>query len=192
VTGVFIYFFILGTLDAVLTLSPNYESIAVAVPIFAVIGLSKLIEMGASVNHYILMYSPKYRSVLVFVILMAVTNIVLNYYLITNMYILGAAISTCVTTYLYQLVKCFYIEKEYGIHPFTKMTTRIMLLFVIAMAYFAFLPRMAPPILQAMIYSAGLVIIYYGGIRLLGIRSDATDAAEKHLSTLMARLRSKR
>jgi O-antigen/teichoic acid export membrane protein len=187
IIGTLIYFMILGTLDAVLTLSPNYTDMAMTVPLFAIIGLSKMIEMGASVNQHILSYSPKFRSILFFVAVMAVSNIVLNYMLITNMGIIGAALSTCITTYLYQLIKCFYIEKEYGIHPLSKMTPRILVLFTLVLLYYLLLPQFASPILQALVYSVGLVIIYVAGIRMLGIRSDVTEAVEQRVAKFIGR-----
>ncbi len=191
IIGIFIYFFILGTLDAVLTLSPNYTDIAMTVPLFAIIGLSKMLEMGASVNQHILSYSPKFRSILFFVSVMAITNIVLNYFLITNMGILGAALSTCITTYLYQLIKCFYIEKQYGIHPLSKMTPRILVLFLVVMLYYLLIPKFASPILQAVVYATGLVVIYVAGIRALKIKSDVTDTIELYVNRVLGRLRGK-
>ncbi|HLF65026.1 MAG TPA: polysaccharide biosynthesis C-terminal domain-containing protein, partial [Saprospiraceae bacterium] len=191
IIGVFIYFFILGSLDAVLTLSPNYRNISMAVSLFAIIGITKMIEMGASVNQYILNYSPKFRSTLLFVAIMAITNIVLNYFLIDSLGILGAALSTCITTYLYQLIKCIYIEKQYGIHPLSNMTPRILLLFLIIMLYYLLLPDLASPIVQAIIYCVGLVILYVAGIRLLGIRSDVTETVEHHFTQILRHIRVK-
>jgi O-antigen/teichoic acid export membrane protein len=187
--GILIYFLILGSLNALFTLSPNYRDIAMTIPLFAIIGISKLIEMGASVNQHILSYSPKFRSVLFFVALMALLNIVLNYFLITNIGILGAALSTCITTYVYQLVKCFYIDRQFHIHPLSAMTPRILLLFVVVTVYYVLLPTIATPIFQAIIYCAGLVLIYVLGIRLLRIESDSTHAAEEYVRKFLGQIR---
>jgi len=189
ITGVFIYFFILGTLDPVLHLSPNYEDIATTLPLFAVIGLAKLIEMGASVNQHILMFSSKYRSILIFEAVVALINILLSYFLITNIGVLGAALAMCIATYLFQIMKCFYIEKEFRMHPFSNMTPRILVLFLVAMLYYLLLPKMASPIFQAMIYSAGLVVVYTGAVRILKIKSDVTDAIEEKLERMINSLR---
>jgi O-antigen/teichoic acid export membrane protein len=178
---------ILGTLDAVLRLSPKYEDMLVIIPLFALIGMSKMIEMGASVNQHILIYSPRFRSMVVFVAIMATINILLNYFLITGMGILGAALSACITTYLYQLLKCFFIDKWYGMHPLSAMTPRILILFLIVMTYYLLLPVFAPPMIQAAVFVIGLLVIYLAGIRLLGIRSDIIETAEQQLSRLVSR-----
>src|SRR5690606_20054936 len=100
IIGVFIYFLLLGLLDSALHLSPKYEEMTDIIPFFAVIGISKLIDMGASVNHQILTYSTRYRSVLTFVAILGISNVVLNYFLVTGMDgAIGAAISTCITVY---------------------------------------------------------------------------------------------
>ena len=140
------------------------------------IGIAKLIDMGAGVNQLILTYSSKYRSASVFVVFTALINVVLNYFLITNIGILGAALATCLTTYIFQLLKYSYVAKQFGIHPFSTMTVRILALFVIALLYYSVFPNLASPILEAVLYCAGLVIIYVVGIRVLGIQSDITEA----------------
>lgn len=177
--GILAYFGILGVLDPVLTFSPNYADIVRVGPLFALIGIARLIDMGASVNHYILMYSQYYRSVLVFTVIMGVVNLALGYLFIVNLGILGAAIAMCVTVYLHHLLKYYYIAKRLGIHPFSQNTPRIALLFAVMLVYYLVFPQVGSPVIQAIVYVIGLLVIYIGGIRLLGIRSDATETFDR-------------
>lgn len=190
VIGTFMYFLILGTLDAVLHLSPKYLEMSGIIPLFAIIGISRLMDMGVGINQQILTYSSRYRSVIVFVAIMAITNVILNYVLVTGMHgAIGAAISTTVTVFIYQALKYFYVHEKFGIHPFTGMTLRIVLVFGILFVYFLLLPRIGSPFVQAAIYAVGLAILYLACIRLLRIESDVTTAVYGYAEKALQRLR---
>jgi O-antigen/teichoic acid export membrane protein len=192
VIGILIYFGILGSLDSVLLLSPNYDDISTALPLFAIIGLSKLVDMGASVNQYVLMYSSKYRSLLVFVLIMAVCNVLLNYFFIKSMGILGAALATFTTVYIYQILKYLYIDKVFNMYPFSAQTWRILLLFVLSLCYYLLLPKIFPPIFQAMVYGVGLVVLYVFSTRILKVDADVVHSVENFYRKAQDKLREKR
>jgi O-antigen/teichoic acid export membrane protein len=192
VIGILIYFGILGSLDSVLLLSPNYDDISTTLPLFAIIGLSKLVDMGASVNQYVLMYSSKYRSLLVFVLIMAVCNVLLNYFFIKSMGILGAALATFTTVYIYQILKYLYIDKVFNMYPFSAQTWRILLLFVLSLCYYLLLPKIFPPIFQAMVYGVGLVVLYVFSTRILKVDADVVHSVENFYRKAQDKLREKR
>jgi O-antigen/teichoic acid export membrane protein len=192
VIGLLIYFGILGSLDSILLLSPNYQAISTALPLFAILGLSKLVDMGASVNQHVLMYSSKYRSLLVFVLIMAISNVLLNYFLIKWMGIMGAALATFITVYIYQILKYLYIDSVFNLHPFSRMTWRILMLFVLSLCYYLFLPKVFPPILQAIVYGTGLVVLYVLSIRLMKIDADVVHSVISYYNKGLDKFRNRK
>jgi O-antigen/teichoic acid export membrane protein len=179
--GVIMYFFILGALEAVFSLSSRYHDVNVTISLFTMIGLTKLMDMGMGVNQLILTYSSKYRIVAVFVLFTAILNITLNYFLIRSIGILGAALAACITTYVFQLLKYSYVVQKFGIHPFSRTTPKILVLFTIVLIYYVVFPDVASPVLKALLYCTGLVCIYVAGIRLLKIESDVTEEIRQKL-----------
>jgi O-antigen/teichoic acid export membrane protein len=102
--------------------------------VVVLIGIAKLVDMGSSLNNQIINYSDKYKVYILFLGIMAVSNVVLNVILIKKYGISGAAMATCFSMIIFNLAKLIYIQFQFKIHPFSKST-----IFLLAIASISFL-----------------------------------------------------
>lgn len=103
------------------------------------LGFSMLINMGTGFNSEIISFSKHYRFNLLTLFVLVVTNVVLNYYFLsqTNLKLVGVAIASTLSMTLYNLVKLWYVYKKFKILPFDMHYLYVMMLSV-AVAVFTF------------------------------------------------------
>lgn len=123
-----LFLLIYFSLDYLISLSNNPASFANGKLIFLFLGLGKLFNMMTSVNNSVISFSPNYRMNLYFLLLLAGSNLVLNYYLIGKFEIIGAAVATSFALFLYNFIKFFYILYKFKMNPFSLNTIKILIL----------------------------------------------------------------
>jgi O-antigen/teichoic acid export membrane protein len=102
------------------------------------IGISKVIDMAASINTEIISVSKYYVFNFISLVLLVVLAVITNSILIPLYEANGAAVATLISIALYNSVKMFYLYRKLNIHPFTAKEVLI----IIAMLFFIFLPEM--------------------------------------------------
>lgn len=130
ITGLFLFGVIWVSLSNLLNL---YEGISKLLPfiyVFFFIGLAKLVDMVTGINNYILIYSDKFKMNLVFVSLLGFMNIILNFILIEKYQIVGAAIATLISLFLFNLLKFIFILVKFKMSPFSSSHLYIILIFL--------------------------------------------------------------
>lgn len=128
--------------------------------IFLLLGASKLIEMVTSVNNQIIIYSSFYKYNLYFLLILAIGNLVMNYFLIPSHGIKGAAIATAASILLYNAIKMTFIIAKFKLQPFTMGTIKTLVLFSMLFAVSYFWPFDFSPILNIIIKSIFVAVIY--------------------------------
>lgn len=129
--------------------------------------LARVIDMGMGCNSEIIVYSQYYKSnvpmQLVLIAIVSITNVIF-----IPMYgITGAAIATCVSVLVYNLIRLLYLYVKMGIQPFTKETFMLAGLFFIALTLGPLLSFEFHPILNIIVRSSIIVlplciIVYLG------------------------------
>lgn len=136
--GGFITVIIISTIADVLSLLPNDYSSGTMVTI--ILSLGAFINMATGVNHSIIYNSNKYYWGAFFVFVLLVITIVGNYFLIPMLGIAGAAITTCIASIIYNLLKYVYIWFKFGLQPFDKKSLRIFLIILLTGLVLYFIP----------------------------------------------------
>ena len=134
-----------------------------------IISSAKLIQMSFGCGPAILATSTFYRITLPFSISMAVSVYFLNDYLIDLYGINGAAISTFVVLLVFTLLKILYISFKIKIQPYNLNSIKI--LFAISVVYLTnyFIETGFNPLVEIIIRSIGILIMYVVLIYILGI-----------------------
>tara|TARA_Y100000739_G_C20164072_1_gene264689 strand:- start:87 stop:518 length:432 start_codon:yes stop_codon:yes gene_type:complete len=78
--------------------------------------------MGAGCNQEVIEFSKYYRVNLIFQIIFLVLVIITNSVLIPKYGITGAAIATCFSMFIFNLMRFIYVYKKMRIQPFSKMS----------------------------------------------------------------------
>lgn len=104
-TGGFILVMLIANLDAIYTLIPNGEIYEKGFWVVLFIGLAKISEMFGGCIHEIINASKYYVINIVFILLLTILSIGLNYYFIPIYGLVGAAAAAFFTTALVVLIK---------------------------------------------------------------------------------------
>ncbi len=126
--GMYIFLGIWCNIDAVFDLIPNGEVYRDGKYVVALLGLSKLIDMATGPNAEIIMYSRYYKFSMVTMIMLALLTIITNYLFIPLYGLHGAAFSAALSIFIFTLLKCWFVWKKFGMHPFTVKTGYAVLL----------------------------------------------------------------
>jgi len=157
------------------------EKYAGGVLVVLMISAAKLYTMFLGNNGAIISNSKYYRILLPYGIMMALSVAFLNYFLINLIGINGAALSTLLVVLIANSAKVWYVRKKFLILPFTKKTGQ--LLFVIVAFFFGFYFWDFPfhPILNIILKSIIITVIYVFLIKRLKISEEINSVLNKYL-----------
>ncbi len=180
--GAFVFLGIWYLIDDIIRLSSNPDSFVDARMIFLFLGIGKLVDMMTSVNSQIIIFSKKYKYNLLFLGLLAISNLSLNYYLIPKYGILGAAIATSISLIIYNIMKMSFIYLVYGMHPFTLSSFKtIFILIPLAFGYYLF-PLDWHPIMGILIKGTFVTLIFLPIAYFWKISEDANELLRSTLN----------
>src|SRR5258706_6815726 len=87
-----------------------------------IIGIKFIIDMGTGVNSQLLYTSPLWRFEFLSGVVLLVFSIGLNYYLVKEYGIIGAAVAGFISLSIYNAIRLFFIWIKYKMQPFTVQT----------------------------------------------------------------------
>ncbi|MDC9723219.1 MAG: oligosaccharide flippase family protein [Urechidicola sp.] len=158
---------------------PQY---AVGVWIVLMISVSELYKLALGTNGAILTNSKYYKMFFYFSIGMAFCVIVLNRYLIDLIGINGAALATLITILLFSTIKIIYIQSKLKMQPFSAKTGLILGLIVLLGSTFYFVNFSFHPIVNILLKSTLISIIYGIIVIRMKLSSDVNELLNKLLS----------
>ena len=131
--------------------------------VILVIGLAKLFNMATGTNGGIILNSKYYRYDLYTNILLIVLAVITNYLLIPVYGILGAAIATGISIFVYNSTKLIIVWVAFSIQPFTNKTFQIILIsgFTVAFNYWL-LPEFQNIWVDLVLRSSAVSLIFIG------------------------------
>lgn len=132
------------------------------------IGLGKLFDVLFSVNSEVLVFSNFYRFNLLATILMSMLIVALNYWLIPIYGIEGAALASAMVMLLFNLVKFSFLKIKLNFNPFSIETLRILAVGIATYAPFYFFKLEQNPIINIVITSIGILLLYVFWSKILG------------------------
>ena len=122
------FLFLWFALPDILMLSPKSDELMAGVSLFIFLGLARVTDSITSVNEQILAYSRHYRYSVVFILMMGVVNVILNYYLITQYGLVGAAVASLIAYGIYNFSKMVFLYVVYGLNPWDRSLGYLLIL----------------------------------------------------------------
>lgn len=159
-------------LDTALSLSPKFAEYIPYKYVFLFLGIGLLIEMGTGVNTAIIATSKKYKFNTYFNITLAFLVIVLNYFLIKELQLVGAAIASMLAMTIVNLLRWLFLYREYQLQPFNFKFLKALILAVLFLVGCHFLSYDANPFLKLAINFFALTIIFWGLVVGLKLSDD--------------------
>lgn len=117
--------------DSMFSLMPRGDLYASGFYVILLVGATRLIDMSFGPSSEVIGLSKHYWFNLVVISLLAVLSVILNYMLIPEYGISGAAAGTLISIFFFNLTKFIFIATRLGISPFGKNT--ITTLFIISL-----------------------------------------------------------
>jgi len=182
--GLLLFVLLWSVLPDLFKIMPRSDDMIHYVWVFFFLGIGKLVDMAFSVNGFIIIYSKFFRYNLLFLGILAVTNIVLNYWLIMEEGILGAAIATAFSIVSFNIVKLIFIWKKLRMWPFTKQTFLVAGLGMLMIIAVHFSASINNPFLDIAIKSTLIPLIFYAGLKWLKVKAEVIFQFERILSAI--------
>lgn len=161
-----------SNIDSLYKLLPKEYTHGVWVVFF--ISIAKMYHMFLGNNGAIISNSKYYKVLLPYGVLMAAMVIILNNILIDKLGINGAALATLIVVMVFNTVKLFYVKAKFFIQP-TTAKTWITLCFIAILTFIGwFIDFNFHPILNILLETALLSVVYVFLLIELNVSSDIT------------------
>jgi len=177
IIGAFLLLGVLVNLDNIFEIMPKTEIYSAGKFVVIYICLAKLIDMIASQNGEIILFSKFFRFNVVATVILGVITIVSNLIFIPIYGINGAAFASLLSLAIFNLVKFIFIRQKMGMQPFNLNTLKLIV--ITAVSYF--LITMIPPLTLwiDLIVRSLSVILLFGGLILLTRPSEEITSLSK-------------
>lgn len=175
VMGTFIFIALWINIDNIFSFMP--PEYATGKWVFLFVSLGRLFDMITGLNGAILITSPKYKSDLVFTILLLLLTFINNYIFIVTMGwgMNGAAFATMITLFFYNIMRVLFLQYNYKLQPFSYNCLWIILVGIIALGINYFIPFVYNPIVDGAIRTSVVGGFFVGIVLLLKMAPDFND-----------------
>jgi len=150
--------------------------------IVLIISIAKLMELALGTGNAILVNSKYYKIFFYLSLAMAISVIFLNKWLINLIGINGAALATLIVVIFYSIFKILYINIKLKIQPFGIQTIKILIVVLGVFISFYFWNFSFHPLLNILLKSISIGVIYLVLINKLQISKDINSLVSKYLS----------
>ncbi|RFC55028.1 MATE family efflux transporter [Brumimicrobium aurantiacum] len=172
----------IGTFFEVMT---NGEDLIIYKTVFLLLALTKIVDMLTSINFSIISYSKYFRVNTLFILILAISNVILNYILIQEFDIVGAALSTTISMLIFNILKTVFVYFKYKIHPFTWPLVIISIFLVAAVALPLLLPVIFESIIFSMLISGLFLLIFIFVVYRLNISIEINRFIDKYSAKIL-------
>ena len=181
IAGFFLFLLAWNSIDHIYEIipeGPKKETYEAGKYLVLILGLGKVLDMATGVNSEIIGYSKYYRFNFYAILLLAIFTIITNYLLIPIYGIEGAAMATFLSFAIFNLVKFIFLWTKLKLQPFSLQTLQVLGLAIITYGLNLLLPDVGYAILNIIIKSALVVLIFGGGVMFFRISEDISTLVD--------------
>lgn len=146
-----------------------------------IIGLAKVYDAILGNNNAILYNSDYYKALLVMGVFLALMTIFFNLWLIPEYGLFGAAVASFTSLSIYNTVKLIFVKMRFGILPFTAEMVKVFWILVLLALVFYFIAFPFHPILNILIKSFLITVIYMWFLYRFRLSEDVYGLISKFL-----------
>ncbi|NJL77581.1 MAG: hypothetical protein HC892_23660, partial [Saprospiraceae bacterium] len=139
--------------------------------------------LATSLNSQIIVYSKYFRFNLVILIFLAIANVWGNYLFIKvlDFGTVGAAIATCISILIYNLLKLLFIWIKFKMLPFTHATIWLLVIGLLVTGLGSWLQVSNNHILNILVKSVFILTIYISLVYVLKLSTEFNHVISKYL-----------
>ena len=176
-----------ANLDNVYQFIPNGKDYETGMGVVLFIGLGKLSDMLFGVNGEIIVMSKHYRFNVIAVSILALLTIGLNYLLIPEYGLEGAAMASMVAMLTFNLSKYVFVWLKLGMQPFTAKTGLFVLIMALAVFVNSLLPAQAHPLVDLLLRSAIITVVVLAPTYALALSPEMNGIFHRFIQVLMGK-----
>ena len=158
--GIFIYLLIIINLNDIFYLIPNSQNFISGKNVVYIIGLAKLVTMAFSFNGELIMMSKYFKFNVITILILAALSIVLNYLLIPNFGMIGAAYASLISILIFNLIKLIFIKIKMKILPFSNKTIIVIFVGLLTYVLSIYIPNLENLFIN-ILFKSTLISIFY-------------------------------
>lgn len=158
----FLYLLLFANINEIFFLMPNGETFVEGKAVVLIVGAGYLIKNLFGCHFDILIMSKYFKLSVVISVLLSIVTLIMYYYFINFMGLMGAAITAIATLLAKAIITAAIIKKskQFGFHPFTKKTFYLVGLILFILILLWFFPVVKVPILSIIIKSSLIFILF--------------------------------
>ncbi|MAE07128.1 MAG: polysaccharide biosynthesis protein [Bacteroidetes bacterium] len=183
VIGLLLFIGIWGNIDNILHIITDKYLSGKYVILF--IGIASLFDIALSISPHIIVNSKHYRYLTYFLIIFAILLIVSNYILIPIYGIVGAAIATLISKFIYNIIKYLFLYSKYKLQPFNFKTVLVYLIAIVAYGVSLLLPEQRNYIVDILLRSSIITIIFMVPVYYFKISTDINSKIETTIKKIV-------
>lgn len=171
-------------IDSMFLLMPKGDQYALGKWVVIIVGAGKLVDMLFGPSSEIIVLSRYYWFNIILIILLAAVVILANNLLIPIYGINGAAIGAAFALVAFNTVKYFFILIKLKVQPFTIDSLKVLGIALLVLGINWFIPRLFNPILDILVRSAVVTLVYASFI----FYSNISPEGNNFLKSMLARI----
>ena len=139
------------------------------------ISIAQLFNMITGINGTIIVNSKYYRYDLYTNIILVLTTVITNYFLILKYGIDGAAMATAISISLFNLIRLILIKVKMNMHPFSLQTIKTILLLFVMFFALDFLPNSSYAFVDIIWKSIVVFILFISAVMYFKLSEDINE-----------------
>lgn len=187
VLGLLLLIGIWCSIDLLFEIMPNGETYKAGKYIVLILGLAQIINMVTGINAHIIVYSDLYRFSFYITLLLAFLNVIFNLLFIPIYGIVGVALATLSSMFLYNLIKHFFVLSKFKMQPLTWSMLGVVGIGLIAYGTTLILPKIGNPFLAIIVNSTVITLIYVPCILYFNLSEDLANLKNNFLKKFIKR-----
>ena len=173
-----------ANLPSIFALMPRSEVYQAGYYVVLIIGAAKLVDMLFGPSSEIIVLSKYYAFNIVLIMLLAGMTIVMNLIFIPRYGIEGAAYGAALSLIVFNVIKFIFILARLSLQPFSCSFVKVLLIAGVTWAVHIFLPRFEATILDIMVRSAAMTIVFGSLIWWSRVSPESNELLKKGLGAL--------
>lgn len=185
VAGLLLLIGIWGNIDNIFKIiGTDYES---GKYVILFIALANITDVFLGVSPHIIVNSPHYRWLSFLLIFFTILVIVTNYIFIPMYGIIGAALASLISKSIYNIAKYLFLYWKWRFQPFTVKHLYLVLISLIVWYVSQLIPSINPFIVDLIIRSITITILYTASVYYLQISPDINASINKTFNRITGR-----
>ncbi len=170
-----IFLLIWVNVDNIFRIMPNGHIYESGKYVILFIGLAKVFDAATGINTTILGYSKYYYYTLFFIFGLAALTIINNLIFIPIYGIVGSAVATAISIFLYHSISVFFVNLKLKIQPFSKNTIKAILIVALLFLINSFAPHFAGAYIDIGVRSLFFLILFIISMYKFRISADINE-----------------